>query len=755
MSEWHFHEYARRLTSITRDIWTGLHSNESMVREQFTLIQKAKAVLENPTVAGVKALAATHALLEADHREYNEQGKFQTEEIASIVANRVLLKALDKDRFRENVDQLNRLMETNISNHIRLLGKKYDIPRSVLKKDKEFWFAELKKEEKRKNYTKPRSEEALEADACTLAHVLHAAYESDNMGETVLFITADDLVFDTYRRWYTSSAIFKKNLPFALRRIVQYTPMINMADSDNALGGDVRMIFQEIRQTVNTIVSPLVFTRSRYFSENLAKGRMETRLSMPLRLGESKKLSQEPDLKLLADQIREEGGPHSLPALNEVMDGLRFIERLTLGLADDYVRARLYRLEQELPEINHDPASYEQAVKKYIQKKIDGAIAGSERYSVPLAKQFIRDWKSPDPGHIRVPIAFFRQSQLGGILDDVMEAGKERLTPSHWEILGEQPSTVFYFAAWLALVSSKWGEADEYADLCLMWMKALPGGATRVGSDEQAEAFFLCALSKRFYIGSISPSPRTETQSLAAAHFRRAEEILNGCIRYHQGRLKDGCHQLRLLRGKSELAALNLFYAATLITSIRQDFVALPTPPEERRLHLEAAAHIRTAVALLSDCLDNLPTEREVKAFVAQRRNFYNQLEIQIGINFAAACGLDELLPIPLGIRNYPASERARPILERLRVYFCEREVVPTPDLLKLEIELYFCIEGVHGKGMHFVPPDKSFLRLDTGIFKALHQVYQSYRSTLSKIPRPDDDDGAEPLSERSGDYSI
>jgi len=52
-------------------------------------------------------------------------------------------------------------------------------------------------------------------------------------GSRIVFVTADTVLFDTYRRWYANLSLDDEAYlqPFCLRRLRQYAPSFNLIDS--------------------------------------------------------------------------------------------------------------------------------------------------------------------------------------------------------------------------------------------------------------------------------------------------------------------------------------------------------------------------------------------------------------------------------------------------------------------------------------------------------------------------------------------
>ncbi|BBF82623.1 hypothetical protein [Asticcacaulis excentricus] len=750
MTEWHFYEYARRLTELTRTLWKSSVSDQRDPKTRFKQIREAKAFLDNPSEDLTSKLAELDALLSQDVDNLLNLGLLKPAELNPFVANRLLLNVLCHDNELEKIDQINRLLETAISQRIRLLPRKYHIrqDRSRFDAHASVWEVRLRRE-RMKDKKKARRPEALADDAKSLAHVEWAAEAAEDLDERLVFITADDLIFDAYRRWYTDLKLDDAiRPPFVVRRLAQYAPLYNMADSSNALGDNVKGLFYKVRMLLKTALVPLMLTidRGLGLAKNLAPSQRKTAASLYLK--EPQNLIEVETFKALTEVMRKEDSSQKRAALDRIMAELRLVERTTLGLADEYVRARLDEWERALPEINQPhPEVYEQAFRTYIQAKIQTAIESSRHFSLPLALRFIKDWRlEKHDVRPRAPIVFMgklagsTETNLAAILNQSLSQARAALpiTDDQWEVIGADPAATFSMAGWLCLVSEKWAEAEQYADLCLMWAKANAMPPTSVHTVEQAEYYFLCAVTKRFKIGSTGPTARLDTQTAIARQFKEAAGLLTVCIEFHSERAAlDIEEALRTVRAESELAALNLFYAATLIPKVGAALGLRPPDVDMRGDQLKIVSEaLDQADKLLDSCLSKLAGFPFLGEGQESTLKVLKRVKAQVAVNYAATFCLRLLCRQDIPLVPALRSSHVDKFVTEILVAFTKPDGPTSAPLLREELLLYASFSGLelpHGINLKTeIPDDIQFtLRLDRALYLSLTEVREDLPISL------------------------
>jgi hypothetical protein len=693
MTEWHRWELARRVQKLNAEY--GRRLQEATEAELVERFQDLRMVLDyfsegESTYDNVEAFDADLRQDTADlaHAPLNVRKSF--------VSTRLAVKILAEDDDVEPAEQLLRIVTKPIRQRISTLHLSYrseDSERNTIAKDAHKWLTRLvaecrargidvveKQSDDSKDRDHARSQAALRDDAKSLAQIRWAAVHGVKAGERLVFITADSLLFDTYRKWYANLQPGSTEYlePFILRRIIQYAPIFNMADSRNVLGNDVRVFFEQLQSVLEITLLPLNLSRLKGTAGEEVLTRM--REITALRLLDKTPISRDQRYAELTRALERREIEVDAVRLNNLLSQWRRLERTSLGLAGDYVRARLGEKERRHQDlkllIQSDEASAKAAFKDYIGGLIEHLLEGSRDFWLPLAREFIDSWQPRRGHHTRAPIPFQLELNLGNSTINLGQILDRRLnsddkTPivmrDAWPALHEASDIVFAIAACLALVSDDWGNADHFAEMALRADNARWSGldgALRVQSRQLHELKYLNALTKRFRIGALAPPLNVDSLSKTKQGYRAARELLDACVDFHEMSELDGAQGLRLIRALSERAALHLFYAAGLTPAVRLAAERRLTPKD--RADIAWAEH-RAAIELdrsRSDAgRERLETARRAlaSAEVDLRRclhhetmlrtprddgnaGFFKKLEFQFLVNIAAAAVLARLL---------------------------------------------------------------------------------------------------------------
>ena len=735
LTEWHFAEYVRRINAIAIDLWKKKIQNFTSEdsRELVDLLKHAKIAQTHGKLP--PELAKNYPQLSEDIADCLNRNILTAEQLGPFVANRLTLMALDTTAELRETLQLNRLLESNISGAMYTLQDAVDLRGewAEIEKEGDEWYNRFQRELDLSPGSRSRTKAALMDDARSLAYVI-AATNKTKGAERIIFVTADNIIFDAYRRWFhkRASKITTAGEPFVLRRISQYSPIFNMADSNNALGSGVQDLFQSIRGTIELALLPmnLVAKEERETAgrkENAVPAQLDTlaaaRVAMPLRLKDPTTCIDDDQFNELVEALDGKDVAASKQILDDILANLRLIERTNLGLADEYIRVRLSDWEKELPELNEvKPHHYVDAFKNYIRSKIDVAIQSSLEFAKPLARKFIESCiDKVGPDRARVPVAFLPDTELGKLLSEILVHGSESETLQDrlWEAFSARPSTIFYLAAWLSLMTEEWAQAEQYSELSLMSMKASFDGFIRIDTVEQAETFFLCALTKRVQIAAVAPSARGDVLARINALWKDATRIHAALIRFYQSQDDQQSVALEILRVKSEWSALDLFYAATLTPAIRRA-AGLPvgsTAEIRHRLEHEAVKHLTKVFQGLDECVVMSTSLGRLKSHEPARAAVIRQIRDQFTINFAGAAILSQLLNNALDVEAQPNRGTFDNLLRKMRESFSEENWAPLPRYI---VEYYLGRGSSIKKFISEFRQQRSPLRLDFALYRAI-----------------------------------
>jgi hypothetical protein len=596
-------------------------------------------------------------------------------ELRSYLTTRLSIAALAGDRVLEPAEQLRRLVTEPLRTsfrtlHLHLNPAPTDQDWVTIHADTRKWYDALAAECVLKNIaiiTPPpdgddglqrtqhvdesarhRSVGALRDDARTIALVRWAARQvaAASADQKLVYVTADDVVFDAYRRWYANLNPHRDEAAygeaFILRRIAQYAPFINLIDSGLVHGSAYRELFKELLRVLETMLLPLNLSRSASAAPETVVTRM--RELMALRLTAREPIEYDPVYAPLVRLLRREDPQKFLAKLQSLMDSLREFERAALAQCNGLIDRRIKAIEKEYLSLGDGRESYDSstAFEQYISGIVSNLLNSSGNMALPLAIEFINAWRPPEGKLLsRVPVALQltltvgnRKVEIGELLEQ-RTAGDStaRLIADHNRLaLFKQPGLVFAIAAAQRATSGDWSNAQHFAETALdsehdrFQTLSLPQDA------QSAEILYLNALVRRFRLGEIGAATTPSTARRIERHYMAALRLLNACADYHTART-DEQQPMRAMRAWSERAALHLFFAAS-----RSNYICRIDDDEGERRAIDALGN---AEADLKACLNMAIVFTQEDSLVETgRENFLHKIERQFTTNIAAAAVL-------------------------------------------------------------------------------------------------------------------
>ena len=777
MTEWHRWELAYRMSEVAavydermKDV-----SDDKMMKRFETL----RMALENFSRGrdGGSVIGEIDSDLQKDVADLDAK-QISIEDQKIYVSTRLAVKILAEDREIEPIEQLRRLRSAPIHRRLFTLHLAYrpkPNDRDAIEQDARRWFQSLLDECKARKIDvhhkeghgrvfserrQARSRTAIWNDARSLAFIRWAAVHGVEPGEKLVFVTADTIVFDVYRKWYANldpaDPCYLE--PFILRRLTQYAPVFNLTDARNQLGQNVRLFFDQLQNVLEIMLLPLNLSRL----ANKAGEEIITRMRelTALRLLSPAPISTDVQYASLVSAIERREIGFDLQRPQELLDQWRRIERTAIGVADEYFRARLNDTERKLSELKVGEKIDSAALKTYIGELIGDLLSGTLQLWLPLAQEFIDAWR-PRVGRMsRAPIPFQFEVRVGGAIIDVAHAMDRWLNsaqappivpPDAWPGLREAPDMVFAIAACLALASDDWSNAHHFAEMALrVDVDRRSRSASKRPEDpvQRHELKYLYALAERFRIGGLSPPLNTDSRSKVKQGYQTARAMLDDCVEFHERQTQDARGRLRMIRALSERAALHLFYAAGMTPAVRYAAVRRASPqeraaafvPEEswdsfsRWLPQEAAQALASARADLHRCLQceaSLP-----EGMLRSQADLFKKLEQQFLINIAAAEVLKRLLhTTPRGASNEEqAADGGLPdasLIKRIRQLHAS--LGPRlSSLLQAELLGFLCLVGGPDDRKNFAQIARGGLTgkplsLDVALFDAIRESTQLF----------------------------
>ena len=472
------------------------------------------------------------------------------------------------------------------------------------------------------------------------------------------------MLFDTYRRWYVDlsprdEAYFE---PFVLRRLTQYAPAFNLIHSGRVEGQQFQDLFIDLQAALETMLLPLNLSSTSQ-APHSAISRMRELTALRRRevttkdKGRGKLKGKGPISKDhiyvgLRKALEHKGVEPRRRELDKILDRWRELERSALGRPDDYIqhRIKLALVSEKFTEELEREVSLE-AYRNYISDLVEGLVAGSRAFSVPMAFDFLDNWPERQPGKvIRVPIALKlttdisvdgKSLDVGQLLDlHLAGSGGPLFTQAQREELSCNSALVFALASVRCLVSNDWSNAFHFAELALLESGGVENLA-KEQNDQLYEIKYLFALVNRFRLGEAGAVITGDAYEKCRRHFKRATRELNECASYHERQREP----LRLMRTLSERAALNLFYSAAFNPIVRRIARSrLNTAPSDVVFEV---FHRRLAIAALERAEADLTVCMQMDLSIATKSsssvNFRARIQRQYNTNIAAAAAIRRL----------------------------------------------------------------------------------------------------------------
>jgi hypothetical protein len=408
-------------------------------------------------------------------------------------------------------------------------------------------------------------------DARSIAYLRWVARNRIESGQRLVFVTGDAVVFDAYRRWFIGGEGGARDEPFFLRRAVQYSPMFNPVDSGSDLSastalGDQPLLFNMIQQALEAALLPITqidepSTDAPDPCFNPARERLA------LKLIDCEDLGSDDELASLGHLFTDEWLESRSDDFSRITSLWQEAHRVSIGASFDLIRQRSggeLREAARVLDVEGEDAST--ILSRYITGVLDQIIDDSLQLWLPIADTFEAPYGDQGRGSPerprRVTLA------LGPSLRSMHSAGTA-------------PEDVFAAAAVRALEQQDVMSGQRFANLAARADKvARSRGSAIPGRD--LDLRYLQAVAYRMQILSIDSLLKRSRSIVRRADFLqrgahlvrnlhfKASQLIEQCIVAHATSMDDADDTLRaeegvkLLRGLSERASLNLFTATSL-----------------------------------------------------------------------------------------------------------------------------------------------------------------------------------------------
>jgi hypothetical protein len=525
MTKEHRDELLRRIRALADDLEDEVGSNSDTAIKELTAKLQALAQLDANGGKSVDSLLDDDRLLKKDAQSLRALGA-DAATLRRFELARFASKLLAQSTYTEPLEQLQRLLTPPIFPRLRTLYLDFTPTKfeyDEIQADSRRWQKLLSEErewdkERRArvgSFEEARSDTRIRNDALSLAFVRWAARKKLSANQRLVMVTGDKLLFNAYRRWYSSS---KPNSPeylepFVLRRPSQYLPEINIGDSTNDIseGFDQHLkskeIFARLLSVIEIALLPVNLAQSAAATTEVKRmdaGRRNQRMALALEyigvlddevLNEFRRKLDQPWFERTRRQI------------SEILEQLRIVERLSIGAFLSYV---VKRLNDEHRELAGRVAQAGQAnAGAVLQKRISDIlhkVRDKSAQSWPLlAEEFIHALQPPAPNRRRVPLTMWYELATGEPIARLIGRWLFRSDAVNWlEVFRKEAKRYeapFVIAATLALFTDQWSQADRFA---ATGVREYLSNNRPDSSPDYFETLFLSAVTKRFRLGNIA-----------------------------------------------------------------------------------------------------------------------------------------------------------------------------------------------------------------------------------------------------------
>ncbi len=726
----HMSEWAFRSAKISKELLEklGKASEENAIDLRIQIEDEVRRYHRAASTNDETGLDYEDRRLVDDVRNMLSGGSADTALIDSLLRSSIGVRLLAKDEIFEPAQQVNRILDGGFRKRIKLLD------RLVRNKDREtissieklarFWREQIESEcetyeriqikraseidDVADRDIRVRSLGAVITDAKSIALCEYLSASNTNANVRFVFLTADKILFNAYRRWYSSIAPESGEFgqPFLMRYVGQYVPLFTLADNTAA---SEENFFPAFKHTLEQVVEISALPLNLSYIEN-TKSRAPISRKRDLRAldivelnvgpAEGKKpILEREDYRRLIDEIREaerDGGDVGAgldsKSLSGVISTWRTMERAAVSFRSDLLDHRLPRM--DAAQNDNDPRG---RIADFIKSLRAQLLENSIACWIPLAEAIIETFFDDPPADpIRVPLVL--HPELGGPPSDVRgwADGLKKNREEAGDAI-ENAELTFAVASAIALSASDWNNATQFTDMArqayqvrLFDRDGRSDGAQ--GRTIYIDILYLRGLAYRFRIGAIGAPQSPDALNRINLALSEGQEALTQSLDILSAS-EFPAKDFLLLRAFSEAAALHIFHAWAVapVTSgaDRASASTLKDAAKLVRLRLSLSKR-ENASPLHADSLavrawESLQhAEKYLALFYALDsrltdiadgwEKFIRRLRVQSAINFVSAAVLRDILSVSTGS---PATmDRVRKTDQRLLKYEAHEDLV-------------------------------------------------------------------------------
>jgi len=607
LSEWHRWELLSRLNELMIDSG-GAVGTEGDLADYFS--EKGSILTSDALPADPSSPHDPYVA--EDIRHLRDIGSVDSAALLPFWRNRVLAGMISANKTVEPLHQLKRLLSLEMQQRLhgvvslrRPIGEELERVTASSRK----WTAALRREVEARaihlDSIVRRPKGSFENDGKTLALL---EWVASRLGprERIVLVTGDAALYDTYRRAFEQDLRSRRagDRPFLLRRPSQYTPLFTATTSSAELDPHLKL-FYSVQQAVEL---PIAALRVAWITvPNRRLEALSRRNSLTLRPLKDGRLQGKAYIHEIWSRF---GGLYDQERVAGLEDKLDLNERILNGFSTELLTRRISPQERRilLDSIGEQPEQQRQAFMRYVEEVIEVLVASAVSMWTPIAQKFLKTALVTSLSAQRryVPVAVnitgdkvssalelvkFVISSEGANSDEIAAAAEQYLKLS-------SAFDVFISSSAVALVANDWRMAEHLSEVAINSFKYL-SMLENVPPVAGHEAYYLCAVAKRFRLGLI---PLDDTGSGYKAAGRIFDQIVN--LKSRSAGFDVGSSQSLIdLRSEVEFAGTCLFFSILCLgQSARLSGIALEQEIKETCMstHRSAGKALERALAIYS-----------------------------------------------------------------------------------------------------------------------------------------------------------
>ncbi len=588
VSEWHYYQLIRRLREMRttlRHADQNQSSTEQIQREAEAGAQRREQIDQLSIDEIIRSIRnkdlREDARIFADTipREYEQQAEAA---VRRFVLARERAPLLANDLSLEPLQQIGRVYE-DILPHIKPLSAAFwpenEHEEQLLREWIALWVRVFGDEK-----ITDRGEIGIDSDARTVGYVHWVAQWKLKRTERIVLVTGDSRLFNAYRRWHSGRDAGEA---FLLRRINQYSPLLNPHDAPNEIaeGNGAKPIFETLRSALDAPM--LTFNLGIELADKGVAGQLDPRREYFAEfLINNPHPENHPITQFFTHHLDDGWWSLREKSFEQLKQSWQAAERAAIGISYPALETRWTRRQgvfaviAERAQDGDWSAVFSEYIAGLLAKIARDGLDSDISFAIDIVQSRLQASRSintepraPLRIQLRLPLPGGEVRAFAEVLSEC-ENGDERaadlLNPMKNDALRRRTDLVFAVAAALTLRAQLWAHAERFASDALNALGNLSdeeAAALGLGGEEReivrGEYEYLSVIARRFLVAETQPSSeptmeRPREQDLPDAwqpHLLAIERTTKRLLSFHGAK-----QPRRRFRSLVELVASRAFY---------------------------------------------------------------------------------------------------------------------------------------------------------------------------------------------------